>query len=1477
MKQRLFGGNPGTVQVCATANDGSGVFGCTTISINPILVSSISVQGQGGATNVVTGSSLQMVATVLPANATNPGVTWTVTNGTGTATINASSGMLSGGNPGTVQVCATATDGSGVFGCTTITIDPILVSSIAVQGQGGATNVTSSSTLQMVATVLPANATNASVTWSVTNGTGTATINATTGMLTGGSPGTVQVCATANDGSGTSGCTTITIDPILVSAITVQGQGGATTVTSGSTLQMVATVTPANATNASVTWSVTNGTGTATINPSTGVLTGGASGTVQVCATANDGSGTSGCTTITVNAILVSSISVQGQGGATNLTSGSTLQMVATVTPANASNSTVVWSVTNGTGTATINTSTGVLTGGNPGTVQVCATATDGSGVFGCTTITIDPILVSSISVQGQGGATSVLTGNTLQMVATVLPANATNSTVVWSVTNGTGSATINSSTGMLSGATPGTVQVCATATDGSGVFGCVTITVDPVLVSSITVQGQGGATSVPSGNTLQMVATVLPANATNPSVTWSVTNGTGSATISPSTGILTGGTAGTVTVCATANDGSGVSGCTTITITATSVPVTGITVQGQGGASNVLSGANLQMVATVTPANASNPTVTWSVTAGTGTATINPSTGVLTGGNPGTVTVCATANDGSAVSGCTTITVDPVLVSSITVQGQGGATSVSTGNTLQMLATVLPANATNPSVTWSVVNGTGTATINPSTGVLTGGAVGTVQVCATANDGSAVSGCTTINITSSTVFVSSITVQGQGGATSVLTGNTLQMVATVLPANATNPNVIWSVTNGSGTATINISTGMLTAGNPGTVTVCATAVDGSGVQGCTVITINPILVSSITVQGQGGASTVLTGSTLQMVATVLPANANNPSVTWSVINGTGSATINPSTGVLIGVTAGTVQVCATANDGSGVQGCTTITVISSAVLVTGITVQGQGGATSVVSGATLQMVATVTPSNATNPNVVWSVVNGTGSATINATTGVLSGGSQGTVQVCATATDGSGVQGCTTINIDPILVTSISVQGQGGATTVQSGTNLQMLATVLPSNATNLTVTWSVASGTGTASINTATGVLLGGNPGTVVVRATANDGSGVFGQAIITVSPVLVSSISVQGQGGATSINTPSGSLQMIATILPVNANNQSVTWSINNPGIATISSTGLLTAYADGLVTVTATANDGSGVSGSTVITITNQTVLVTNIIVQGQNGIDYINVNAGTLQMLATIIPTSATTQSVTWSVDNPGIATINASGVLQALTNGIVTVIATATDGSGVFGSKQVTVSNQGGPGIVLVSSIQVLAAGGASSINVPSGTLQMFAVVAPSNATNPSVTWSVTNSSIATINSSGILQAIRNGQVLVIATAQDGSNVSGSKLITIGNQVTAIDDVDNPKSTLLVYPNPFDGVFTIDLFMSKFTTDAQLSIYDITGRRLLQRSLSLHQGANILQISEAANWPSGTYLIRIEANDEQLTKKIIRK
>ena len=106
----------------------------------------------------------------------------------------------------------------------------------------------------------------------------------------------------------------------------------------------------------------------------------------------------------------------------------------------------------------------------------------------------------------------------------------------------------------------------------------------------------------------------------------------------------------------------------------------------------------------------------------------------------------------------------------------------------------------------------------------------------------------------------------------------------------------------------------------------------------------------------------------------------------------------------------------------------------------------------------------------------------------------------------------------------------------------------------------------------------------------------------------------PKLVTSIAVSGAGGATSITTDNGTLQLSATILPADAANKTMTWSISSgTDKASISSAGLVTALDNGTAVARATANDGSGIFGTLTITISNQVNPVTTISVTGTGGV------------------------------------------------------------------------------------------------------------------------------------------------------------------------------------------------------------------------------------------------------------------------
>ncbi len=705
---------------------------------------------------------------------------------------------------------------------------------------------------------------------------------------------------------------------------------------------------------------------------------------------------------------------------------------------------------------------------------------------------------------------------------------------------------------------------------------------------------------------------------------------------------------------------------------------------------------------------------------------------------------------------------------------------------------------------------------------------------------------------------VTEITVTGSNGSTTITSDKgTLQLSASILPTNANNKAVTWSITNGTGQAIINTS-GLVSAIAYGTVTAKATANDGSGITGTLAITISNQLinVTSITVTGEDGSTTITTNNgTLQLSVAALPNNATSKAVTWTIQNGTGRATIG-STGVVTAISDGTVIATATATDGSGIKSDLIITISNQITKVTGITVTGAGGSSTItyVKG-TLQLSANVLPTTAINKTVTWTVQNGTGAASISST-GLVTAISNGTVSATAAATDGSGVKGdlIITISGQTVAVNGITVTcatSSSSSITSNKGT-LQLIANVLPAVASNKSVSWTIQNGTGQASISS-TGLVTAISNGTVTATATAADGSGVKGSLIITISgqTITITGILVSGADGTSIITSNKGTLQLIATVSPSTATDKTINWSIQNgTGQASINITGRVTAITDGSVTATASATDGSGVTGSLVIIISGQSIAVTRITIQGTGGKSTINSIGETLQLFANVFPTNASNKAVTWSIQHgTGQASISSSGLVTAIVNGTVTAIATAADGSGVKGSLIITIATS----TVMVSAITVYSDDFVNSVSGIGDKLQLYASVFPGSAYNQAVSWTVTNSTgLATINEKGLLTALGYGQVTVVAKAKDGSGVTGTLIVYISEQITGMDETQekpyllkNDGSTLSIQfkePSGFKQIFLYNLSGNLLFADKIFSnpmIIDIT---------SLLQGIYIVQL-----------------------------
>ncbi|MDR0729902.1 MAG: M6 family metalloprotease domain-containing protein, partial [Prevotellaceae bacterium] len=181
---------------------------------------------------ILTDAIVPLTATVLPSDAANKTLAWQITDGHSYAHIDGDN--LVGNAAGTITLQAAAQDGSGIVAVKTISVGWTLVDSIAITTGD---NLYIGASIPLTATVFPTDATHKTLSWNVTNSTGSAHIDGDN--LVGDAAGAVIVQATAQDGSGVSAVKTIEVRPVLVTGIDIVTKS---TVYVGESIPLTATV-----------------------------------------------------------------------------------------------------------------------------------------------------------------------------------------------------------------------------------------------------------------------------------------------------------------------------------------------------------------------------------------------------------------------------------------------------------------------------------------------------------------------------------------------------------------------------------------------------------------------------------------------------------------------------------------------------------------------------------------------------------------------------------------------------------------------------------------------------------------------------------------------------------------------------------------------------------------------------------------------------------------------------------------------------------------------------------------------------------------------------------------------------------------------------------------------------------------------------------------------------------------------------------
>lgn len=337
-------------------------------------------------------------------------------------------------------------------------------------------------------------------------------------------------------------------------------------------------------------------------------------------------------------------------------------------------------------------------------------------------------------------------------------------------------------------------------------------------------------------------------------------------------------------------------------------------------------------------------------------------------------------------------------------------------------------------------------------------------------------------------------------------------------------------------------------------------------------------------------------------------------------------------------------------------------------------------------------------------------------------------------------------------------------------------------------------------------------------------------------------------VTEIEVMSQDGRSRVYLDS-TLQMVAITQPHEATDTTVAWQVDNPTIAHIDpQNGLLTAIDHGLVKVSATANDESGISGELWIEVI--------LLVQGIeiNGNENLIISIGEENALhLDVDPKIAEDTRVHWSSEYPGIVRVDTLGLVTGVSAGTSTITASALDGSGVSASIWVHVMSND----ATLSSLEA----NAGMFSPPfSPDTYIYALELPVGST--SVTISATaNHERASVSGTGHVDITSgSGSAIVGVMAEDGSEED--YIIAIKVETTGLSLHMNNDMT--IYPNPAS-----DRIYLEGQLRADLNIYSSMGRLLLSG-----QNVNFLDVSGLT---PGIYILKVKNGERSVSGRLILK
>ena len=707
---------------------------------------------------------------------------------------------------------------------------------------------------------------------------------------------------------------------------------------------------------------------------------------------------------------------------------------------------------------------------------------------------------------------------------------------------------------------------------------------------------------------------------------------------------------------------------------------------------------------------------------------------------DPGSSSGSASENSSSSSNG----TVIPSSRPKPTPSGGGGSHSVAVQsvaldqsevtinrkNTLQLTATITPSNATHKTVTWTTSN-KDVATVD-STGKVIAVGTGTTTITATAGQKSATCEVKVVVLMDGIALNHTELVIDKG--------STEQLTAKIIPEDTTDDKAITWTSTAPETVSVDAA-GKVTALKPGKATIRASAVGASA--SCEITVLSPM--TGITLDKSN--LTLNRNTTGKLTVSFLPDDTTSGrEIIWSSSAPEVADVDHQGNVVAHGI--GTAKI--TASCGEFTASCD----VSVIALIEGIYLDQTE--MTLDRGTDGQLTASIVPLDTTEDKTVVWTSSDPGVATVDST-GKVTGVKIGTATILATV--GSHTTSCD-INV-VALIHSISLDKND--LTLDRGTTGKLTVSYDPPDTTeDKTVTWS-SSNSDVATVD-ASGNVTAVQIGTTTI--TAQVGTHATTCSITVVA--LIHSISLDKSDMSLDRGTAG---QLTVSYDPADTTeDKTAVWTSSNPDIATVDSTGKVTALKIGVATITATV--GEHTASCTV----NVVALIKSIALDKAA----LTLDRGSTGQLSVSYTPADTTESkaVTWSSSDPSVATVDNSGKVTGVKVGTATI--TAKVGTHTASSR-ITV-------VALIKSITL----DKTSLTLDRGTTGQLAVsINPSDTTeSKAVTWSSSNTAVAIVDSTGKVTAVKIGSAII--TAKVGKHTASCTI----NVVALIKNISLDKTDI---------------------------------------------------------------------------------